>query len=85
MKILKLLRRIKFYPKKYIKRRKKMNANLLEQFEELKVLVESIQKDVLKNHQGNKSAGVRARKGLRQVKKMAADLVKTSLDSDKTT
>ena len=61
-----------------------MDGNLLDQFEELKVLVESLQRDVVKNHQGNKSAGVRARKGLRQVKKMASELVKTSLDSDKT-
>ena len=37
------------------------------------------------NEKKVKAAGVRARKGLRQVKKMAADLVKTSLDSDKTT
>ena len=60
-----------------------MNENLLNQFEELKVLVEAIQRDVVKNSQGNKSAGVRARKGLRQVKKIAANLVKSSLDVDK--
>lgn len=61
-----------------------VNENLLEQFEELKVLIESIQTDVVKNSQGNKSAGVRARKGLRAVKKVATEIVKSSLDSDKT-
>ena len=61
-----------------------VNENLIEHFEELKVLVETLQKDVVKNSQGNKSAGVRARKGLRQVKKMASDIVKISLETDKT-
>ena len=60
-----------------------VNENLIEQFEELRVLVESIQTDVVKNSQGNKSAGVRARKGLRQAKKMASEIVKTSLDAGK--
>ena len=61
-----------------------MNETLIEHFEELKVLVETLQKDVVKNSQGNKSAGVRARKGLRQVKKMATDIVRLSLETDKT-
>lgn len=60
-----------------------MNESLIEHFEELKVLVEALQKDVVKNSQGNKSAGVRARKGLRQVKKMATDIVRLSLETDK--
>ena len=60
-----------------------MNENLIEHFEELKVLVETLQKDVVKNSQGNKSAGVRARKGLRQIKKMATDIVRLSLETDK--
>jgi hypothetical protein len=60
-----------------------LNDNLLEQYEQLKVLIESLQNDVVKNSQGNKSAGVRARKGLRTVKKIASDIVKTSLETDK--
>jgi len=60
-----------------------MNDNLVENFEELKSLVESLQIDVVKNASGNKSAGVRARKGLRELKKLASELVKTSLSSDK--
>jgi len=60
-----------------------VNESLIEHFEELKVLVETLQKDVVKNSQGNKSAGVRARKGLRQIKKMATDIVRLSLETDK--
>ena len=62
-----------------------VNDNLIDKFEELKVLVESIQKDVVKNSNGNKSAGIRARKGLRYVKKTAAEIVKISLEFDKET
>lgn len=60
-----------------------MNNTLVEKFDELKTLVESLQVDVVKNAGGNKSAGVRARKGLRELKKIASEIVKTSLTSDK--
>jgi len=56
---------------------------MLEEWTELKVLIESLELDVHKNASGNKSAGVRARKGLRLLKQRAADLVKTSLESSK--
>ena len=58
-------------------------SDLLDRWKELKVLVESLELDVHKNANGNKSAGVRARKGLRLVKQQASDLVKASLSSDK--
>ena len=57
--------------------------DFLEKWEELKVLIESLELDVRKNANGNKSAGVRARKGLRLVKQQASDLVKESLSTDK--
>jgi hypothetical protein len=60
-----------------------MNDKLVEQYEELKLLVESIQVDLVKNASGNKSAGIRTRKALRSLKKIAADLVKSSLSADK--
>ena len=60
-----------------------VNQALIDQFEELKVLIETLQTDVVKNSQGNKSAGVRARKGLREIKKMASQIVKVSLETDK--
>lgn len=60
-----------------------LNEELISQFEELKVLIETLQTDVVKNAQGNKSAGIRARKGLREAKKMASAVVKTSLEASK--
>ena len=59
------------------------DSNILGKWAELKVLVESIELDVHKNANGNKSAGVRARKGLRLLKQHASNLVKESLQSDK--
>jgi hypothetical protein len=56
-------------------------ANLSDQWDQLKVLVESLEVDIRKSLNGNKSAGVRARKGLRLVKNSAADLIRTSLAS----
>mgnify|MGYP003152974921 FL=1 len=58
-------------------------SNLLTEWEELKVLVDSLELDLHKNARGNKSAGVRARKGLRLLKKRAGELVKESLVADK--
>lgn len=55
------------------------------QWDELKKLVESLELDVAKNISGNKSAGTRARKGLRLVKQKVSEVVKTSLESDKAT
>ena len=60
-----------------------MNDKLVEQYEELKVLVESIQVDLVEDASGNKSAGVRTRKALRSLKKIASELVKSSLTADK--
>ena len=60
-----------------------MDNELIESYEELMTLIESLRTDVVKHSQGNKSAGVRARKGLRELKKIATDLVKTSLTNDK--
>jgi len=58
-------------------------SNILNKWQEIRVLVESIDLDVGKNAGGNASAGVRARKGLRLLKKEAADLVKMTVDADK--
>lgn len=59
-------------------------SNVLDKWNELKVIVESIDLDVHKNVGGNSSAGVRARKGLRALKAAAADLVKLTIQSEKT-
>ena len=54
-----------------------------DKWSEVKTLVESIELDVLKNARGNSSAGVRARKGLRLLKKVASELVKATSAGDK--
>lgn len=56
--------------------------SLVDKWEELKVLVESVELDVKKNANGNKSAGVRARRGLRMIKQAAGELVKISKGSE---
>jgi hypothetical protein len=60
-----------------------INQELLSQFEEFKLLVESLESEIVKNAGGNKSAGVRVRKGLREVKKLASVIVKSSLEHSK--
>ncbi len=58
-------------------------SQLQTKWEELKVLIETLEVDISKNINGNKSAGVRARKGLRLLKTNASEIVKTSLACDK--
>ncbi len=69
----------------YILEEMKMNdsTKILESWETLKTLVEELELDVHKNAHGNKSAGVRARKGLRALKSAAGDLVKMTLEAQK--
>ena len=55
-----------------------------KQYEDLKELLLSIEVDLLKNLQkGNKAAGTRARKVLREVKKEAAAIVKAMIELEK--
>ncbi len=58
-------------------------SDVLAKWNELKVIVESVDLDVHKNASGNASAGVRARKGLRALKTAAAELVKLTISSEK--
>lgn len=60
-----------------------MSNTIIDQWESIKTLVESIEGDVHKNARGNNSAGVRARKALRELKKSAAVLVKLTLEEEK--
>tara|TARA_B100000683_G_scaffold22754_1_gene21430 strand:- start:419 stop:607 length:189 start_codon:yes stop_codon:yes gene_type:complete len=57
--------------------------SILDKWSELKVLIESIELDVHKNADGNASAGVRARKGLRAIKSEAAALVRLMIEEEK--
>ena len=61
-----------------------MSSNsILDKWQEIKVMIESIDLDVHKNASGNASAGVRARKGLRGLKNAAAELVKLTIEQEK--
>jgi hypothetical protein len=57
---------------------------ILENWEQIKELLVAIEPDLHKNAKGNKAAGVRARKALRELKKHAGDLVKVTLEVEKT-
>ena len=56
---------------------------IVDKRNEIKVLVESLELDVHKNASGNNSAGVRARRGLRQLKNASAELVKLTIAEEK--
>ena len=56
---------------------------ILENWTELKALVEAAEVDVLKNANGNSAAGVRARRALRLLKGRSADLVKLTISEEK--
>lgn len=56
---------------------------VLSDWEELKSLVQSLELDVHKNAKGTAAAGVRVRKGLRSLKKLASGLVKLTIETDK--
>ncbi len=60
-----------------------MSNSVLDKWNEIKVLVESIELDVHKNAGGNASAGVRARRGLRLLKSEVAGLIKQTIQAEK--
>lgn len=58
------------------------NDNVLNKWNELKTLVENVEVEVIKNAEGNKAAGTRARKGLRTLKTTASELVRLTLGKE---
>ena len=60
-----------------------MDNDVLKKWEELKEVVESLEVDVAKNARGVASAGVRARKGLRDLQKKSKELVKLTIELEK--
>jgi len=56
---------------------------ILDKWNELKKFVEALEQDVAKNARGVAAAGVRTRKGLRQLQACAKELVKMTLETDK--
>lgn len=59
------------------------DSSVLAKWVELKTLVETLELDMQKNARGVAAAGVRVRKGLRDLKSRASDLVKTTVEVDK--
>jgi hypothetical protein len=59
------------------------NDTINDAWRRVKILVESMEIDVQKNASGNVSAGVRARRGLRLLKKEVAALVKSMVEVEK--
>lgn len=57
--------------------------NIQNQYAELKNLLLSIEVDLLKNLEGNKSAGVRTRKALREIKNKATEMIKSTIALEK--
>lgn len=56
---------------------------IAQKWEEIKYLVESMDRDVQKEMRGNLTAGIRARKGLRLLRDFAHEMCKESLEQDK--
>lgn len=56
---------------------------VIAKWTEFKNIVEALELDIVKNAKGVAAAGVRARKGLRDIKSKAAELVKMTVDLDK--
>lgn len=59
------------------------NNQVLVKWNELKLFIESLERDVEKGAHGVAAASTRARKGLRQLQTLAKDIVKTSLEATK--
>jgi len=59
------------------------STGIVESWETIRTLVESLDLDVRKNARGNVSAGIRARKGLRLLKTLTADLIKDTISEEK--
>lgn len=57
--------------------------SILESWEQIKADVLALELDIHKNANGNKSAGVRARRGLRKLKNDSGALVKLTLAAEK--
>ena len=56
---------------------------VLAKWADLKALVEALEHDIAKNAKGTAAAGVRVRKGLRELKAKAGELVKLTITCDK--
>ena len=60
-----------------------LDQELLAKWNDVKALLTELEQDVSKSAKGVKAAGVRVRRGLRTLKSKASDLVKYSVNKDK--
>lgn len=60
-----------------------MENDVLSKWNDLKSLVEALELDVAKNARGVAAAGVRARKGLRLLQTKSKELVKLTIELEK--
>lgn len=60
-----------------------MSNDVLAKWNELKLTVEALEVDVAKNARGVAAAGVRARKGLRSLQAKCKELVKLTIELEK--
>ena len=58
-------------------------SKFLDEWNEFRILIESLNLDAHKGANGNKSAAIRTRKGLRMAKRHAAELIRQSLEETK--
>jgi hypothetical protein len=56
---------------------------VLSRWNEIKSLLESLEHDIAKNAKGTVAAGVRVRKGLRELQAKSKELVKLTIQLDK--
>lgn len=59
------------------------DSKILVLWSDIKTTLESLELDVNKNAKGVAAAGVRTRKGLREVKVKVAELIKLTIELDK--
>lgn len=59
------------------------NDTIAENWQRIKTIIDSMEIDMQKSNNGNASAGVRVRRGLRLMKKEASALVKTMVEQVK--
>jgi hypothetical protein len=59
------------------------NDTITETWQRIKTIIDSMDVDMQKSNNGNASAGVRVRRGLRLMKKEASALVKTMVEEVK--
>lgn len=59
------------------------SQNLIDSWKEIRTIVEVLELDVVKYSRGNTAAGLRTRKGLRELKQRISDFVRDSVSVER--